>query len=92
VIGVNALPEAIAAIKAGKLLATVDFDAMKITCIATEAAIRHVRGEPVPPEIILPAQVVDRTNFLPWDKPLEERECPRWEDVVGNRRSAPPVS
>ncbi|HEU0290499.1 MAG TPA: sugar ABC transporter substrate-binding protein [Burkholderiales bacterium] len=82
VIGVNALPEAIMSIKAGKLLATVDFDALKIACIATEAAIRHLRGETVPAEIILPVQVVDRTNYQPWDRPLEERECPRWNDIV----------
>ncbi|MGH6693016.1 MAG: sugar ABC transporter substrate-binding protein [Gammaproteobacteria bacterium] len=82
VIGVNAVPEAIAAIKSGKLLATVDFDAMKIACIATEAALRHLRGEKLPRHIELPVQVVDRTNYRPWDKPFEERECPRWEDVV----------
>ncbi len=82
VIGVNAVPDAIAAIKSGKLLATVDFDAMKIACVATEAAIRHLRGEPVPRHIELPVQVVDRTNYHPWDRPFEERECPRWEDIV----------
>lgn len=81
VTGVNALPDAIAAIKAGSLLATVDFDAMKIACIATEAAIRHLRGERVPKEIILPVQIVDRSNYAAWDKPLEERVCPRWDDV-----------
>jgi ribose transport system substrate-binding protein len=82
VIGVNALPEAITAIKAGRLLASVDFDAMKIACIATEAALRHLRGERVPAEIILPVSIVDATNYQPWDRPLEERECPRWEEVV----------
>jgi ribose transport system substrate-binding protein len=82
VIGVNALPEAVAAIKSGKLLATVDFDAMKIACIATEAAIRHLRGERVPAEIILPVRIVDAANYHPWDRPFEERECPRWEDIV----------
>lgn len=86
VIGVNALPEAIASIKAGKLLATVDFDALKIACIATEAAVRHLRGEVIPSEIILPVQIVDHTNFQPWDRPLEERECPRWNEVVGTHR------
>ena len=86
VIGVNALPEAIASIKAGRLLATVDFDALKIACIATEAAIRHLRGEAVPAEIILPVQIVDRSNCRPWDRPLEERECPRWDDVVRSHR------
>ena len=82
VIGVNALPEAIAAIKGGKLLATADFDALKISCIAAEAAIRHLRGERVPAEILLPVQVVDAANCEPWDCPLEERTAPRWEDVV----------
>jgi ribose transport system substrate-binding protein len=81
-VGVNAIPEAIAAIKSGKLLATVDFDAMHISSIATEAAIRHLRGERVPAEIILPVRIVDATNYRPWDRPLEARECPRWEDVV----------
>lgn len=81
VTGVNALPDAIAAVRTGALAATVDFDAMKIACIATEAAIRHLRGERVPAEILLPARIVDRTNCAAWDKPLEERECPRWDDV-----------
>jgi len=82
VVGVNALPEAITAIKRGKLLATADFDALKIACIAAEAAIRHLRGQPVPNDIELPVQIVDAANCQPWDRPLEERECPRWEDIV----------
>ena len=82
VIGVNALPEAITAIKEGRLLATVDFDAMKIAGVAAEAAIRHLRGQPVPPEIILPVQIVDRSNCGAWDRALEERECLSWESIV----------
>ncbi|MGH6693302.1 MAG: sugar ABC transporter substrate-binding protein, partial [Gammaproteobacteria bacterium] len=85
-VGVNAIPEAVTAIKHGTLLATVDFDAMHISSIATEAAIRHLRGERLPAEIILPVRIVDATNYEPWDRPLEERVCPRWEDVVIARR------
>ena len=85
-VGVNALPDAITAIKRGKLLATADFDALKIACIAAEAAIRHLRGQPVPKDIELPVQIVDAANCQPWDRPLEERECPRWEDVVKQLR------
>jgi len=85
VVGVNALPDAITAIKRGKLLATVDFDALKIACIAAEAAIRHLRGQPVPRDIELPVQIVDAANCQPWDRPLEERECPRWEDIVKDK-------
>jgi ribose transport system substrate-binding protein len=82
VTGVNAVPDAIAAIKRGALLATADFDALKIACIATEAAIRHLSGETVPREIILPTRIVERSNCAAWDRPLEERECPRWDEVV----------
>jgi ribose transport system substrate-binding protein len=85
-VGVNAIPEAISAIKSGRLLATVDFDAMAISSLATEAAIRHLRGERVPAEIILPVRIVDATNYQPWDRPFEERECPGWEDVVTQMR------
>jgi hypothetical protein len=38
----------------------------------------------VPREILLPVQVVDASNYAPWDKPIEARDCPRWEDVVGS--------
>jgi ribose transport system substrate-binding protein len=82
VIGVNALPEAITAVKSGRLLATVDFDAMKIAAIATEAAIRHLRGQAVPEQIILPVQIVDRANCDAWDQPLERRQPPAWSDIV----------
>lgn len=92
VVGVNAVPEAIAAIKAGKLLASADFDAMKIGCIATEAALRHLRGEPVPSEILLPVQIVDASNYAAWDMPFEQRRCPDWDEIVRNNRKASPPS
>lgn len=82
VVGVNAVPEAIAAIKAGKLLASADFDAMKIACIATEAALRHLRRERVPREILLPVKIVDASNCAAWDLPFVERACPSWDDVI----------
>jgi ribose transport system substrate-binding protein len=83
VVGVNAIPDAITSIKAGHLLATADFDAMKIASIATEAALRHLRGEPVPKTILLPVQVVHRGNCAAYDRSLDARECPDWKTVVG---------
>ncbi|RPI45767.1 MAG: sugar ABC transporter substrate-binding protein [Betaproteobacteria bacterium] len=82
VVGVNAVPEAVEALKAGTLLATADFDAFKIACLATEAAVRHLRGEPVPKEILPPIEVVDRSNCARWDCPMEARECPDWHSMV----------
>jgi ribose transport system substrate-binding protein len=85
VVGVNAIPEAVAAIAAGLMLATADFDAMKMSEIATEAAIRHLRGEAVPPEIILPVQVVDAQNCAAWNVSFSARPSPRWNEIVGRK-------
>jgi ribose transport system substrate-binding protein len=82
VVGVNAVPEAVAALKSGVLLATADFDAFKIAALASEAAMRHLRGERVPKEILPRVEVVDRANCDRWDKPMEARECPDWASVV----------
>jgi ribose transport system substrate-binding protein len=82
VVGVNAIPEAIDAIKDGRLLATADFSALTISEIATEAAIRHLTGERLPPEILLPVEVVDHENCAAWDMAFEARPPARWADVV----------
>ena len=82
IVGVNAVPDAIAAIKSGKLLATASFDAMKMACLATEAALRYLNGETVPREIMLPVEIVDRANCAAWDMPFEARALPDWDSIV----------
>jgi ribose transport system substrate-binding protein len=83
IVGVNAVPTAIAAIKTGSLLATASFDAMKMACLAAEAAVRHLRGEQVPREMLLPVEIVDRANCAAWDRPFDARDLPYWDDVSG---------
>jgi len=82
VVGINGVPEAIEAIKAGRLLAAGEFDGYKIGCMATMAAIRNLRKQPVPEKIILDGVVIDKGNLAPWDVPAAERQCPKWDDVV----------
>ncbi len=82
VAGVNAIPEAIAAIKQGDMLATVDFSAMHMAALATECAVRHLRGEPVPAEILLRAEIVDRRNCDLWDVPFEQRPIPTLAETL----------
>jgi ribose transport system substrate-binding protein len=55
---------------------------MDMAALATECAVRHLRGEAVPLEISLPAVLVDASNCEQWDRPYEERETPAWEDVA----------
>ena len=82
VVGVNAIPEAVAAIASGRMLATADFDAMTMSSVATEAAVRHLRGEAIPAEIMLPVQVVDAGNCAAWNRPFAARPDPSWHDVI----------
>jgi ribose transport system substrate-binding protein len=80
--GVNAVPDAIAAIGAARMVATASFDTMAMSAIATEAAIRFLNGGTVPSEIMLPVQIVDMANYSDWNRPFEERPYPAWHDVV----------
>ena len=82
-VGVNAIPEAVASIAAGRMLATANFDAMTMSSIATEAAVRHLRGEAVPREIVIPVKIVDAGNCSAWNVPFEARACPSWQDLTG---------
>lgn len=85
--GVNATPEAIAAIAAGHMLASANFDAMAMGAIGMEAAMRHLNGEVVPSEILLPVQIVDRRTCAAWGRPFEERPCPVWDAMIARQAS-----
>ena len=82
IVGINATPEGVAAVKRGDLVATSSFDAMKMACLGVEAAVRVLRGETVPRLLMLPVEVVDRSNCAAWDKPYAERSLPEWRDYV----------
>jgi ribose transport system substrate-binding protein len=82
VVGVNGLPEAIDNIERGTMQASVDFSAFNIAGIAAHAALRHLRGEAVPASIMVPAALIDRTNFQRWKVPFALRPTPVWEEIM----------
>ncbi len=82
VVGIGGVPESIAAIKAGRLLATAEFNGYKMGCLATMAALRHLRKEPVPDAIVIKGIVIDKTATAPFEVPPEQRTCPKWEEFV----------
>ena len=82
VVGVNGLPEAIDNIERGTMQASVDFSAFNIAGIAAQAALRHLRGVAVPASIMVPAALIDRTNFQRWKVPFALRPTPVWEEIV----------
>jgi len=82
VVGINGLPEAVANIESGAMLASADFSALNIAAIATRAVLRRLAGKPVPPEIMVPAALIDRANIGRWKVPMIDRPCPAWEEIV----------
>jgi ribose transport system substrate-binding protein len=82
VVGINGLPGAIEHIERGTMLASADFSAFNIAAIAARAVLRHLRGESVPREIMVPAELIDRANCARWKVPFAMRPCPVWEEIV----------
>lgn len=82
VVSINGTPEAVTAIAAGRLLATASFDTLAFGALAAEAAARHLRGEPVPRELLLAPTIIDRSNFRQWDLPYDARPIPSWDTVL----------
>ena len=49
---------------------------------ATRAAVRHLKREPLPEKVMLPAEVIDKTNYKAWLVPVDQRTCPEWSEVA----------
>jgi ribose transport system substrate-binding protein len=81
VVGINASREAMELIKSGEIVGSGDYDTFVQGCIAVEMAVRSVRKEDVPKELMLKPAVIDKTNYAPFDQPYEKRECPTLANV-----------
>ncbi len=82
VVGIGGVPESIEAIKAGRLLATAEFNGYKMGCLATQAAVRYLRKEPIPPQIVIKGIMIDKSTAGPFEVPADKRTCPKWEEYV----------
>jgi ribose transport system substrate-binding protein len=82
VVGNNGTIEAAEQIAVGRLLASMDYDGQRMGAVAAMAALRHLRGQPVPPEILLPAIPITAANHAAWLVPIDRRPLPRWDDIV----------
>jgi ribose transport system substrate-binding protein len=83
VVGINASREVMDLIKSGDVTASGDYDSFVQGCLALEMAVRSVRKEDVPKEVMLKPMVVDKTNYAPFDQPYDKRECPTLASVAG---------
>jgi len=82
VMGINGILPAVKKIESGEILASVDFNMFKIGCAATRAAVRQLKHEALPEKVILPAEVIDKSNYKAWLTPVEQRTCPDWAEMA----------
>jgi ribose transport system substrate-binding protein len=87
VTGVDGIPDATAAIAAGKMFATADFSGHDQAYLAVTAAVRYLHKQPVPKEIILPIVIIDKQNVSNFMKTPEERPVPSWDKAVAGQKS-----
>jgi ribose transport system substrate-binding protein len=81
IVGINASKEAVDFIKAGEMLASGDYNGLIEGCLGAEIAIRTLKRQPVPKEIMAKTSVVDKSNAQAYEVPVERRPCPTLESV-----------
>ena len=82
VVGIDGIPDAIQAIADGKMFSTVDFSGHDQSYLAVQAAVRHLKGEKIPPQILLPVFIIDKANVGTVARTPEERGVPNWDKVT----------
>ena len=48
----------------------------------SEVAVRSLRKEPVPQELILKPLVIEKSNYQAFEVPVEQRVCPTLADMM----------
>jgi ribose transport system substrate-binding protein len=81
IVGINAGKEAVEFIKSGEMLASGDYNGLIEGCLGAEIAIRTLRKQPVPKEVMAKTSVVDKTNAAAYETPVERRTCPTLESM-----------
>jgi len=80
VVGINGSKEAVDLIKAGKMLATGEYNGFVIGCLGTEVAVRSLRKQPIPADLTVKPLVYDKDNYQKYEARIEMRECPSLAD------------
>jgi ribose transport system substrate-binding protein len=88
VTGVDVISDAAALLRDGKMFASADYSLHDQAYLAVHALAKHIKGEKVPPQLILPVKIATKENIAPWLKPVEERPTPNWNEVVAAQKKA----
>ena len=84
--GVDVISDAASLIRDGKMFASADYSLHDQAYLATHALAKHLKGEKIIPQIILPVKIATKDNIAPWLKPVEERPTPNWNEVIAAQK------
>jgi ribose transport system substrate-binding protein len=65
-VGFDAIPAVLKAIKAGDVDATVRQDPERMGKEGMELLVRHLQGEKIPTHVQISAEIIDKTNVIPF--------------------------
>jgi ribose transport system substrate-binding protein len=82
VVGINAGKEVLDFIKSGDIRGSGDANGFAQGCLGVEIALRNLRKQPVPQELMLKPVVVDQSNYQHYETPMERRPCPTLDSVA----------
>jgi ribose transport system substrate-binding protein len=83
IVGINASREVVDLIEKGEILASGDYTGLIDGCLGAEMALRLLKKQPVPKQVLARTTVVDKSNFAPFQTPLDKRPCPSYESIAG---------
>jgi ribose transport system substrate-binding protein len=83
VVGINASAEVLEFIKSGEILASGDYNGYIQGCLGAEIAYRHLHKQDAPKEVILKSVVIDKSNYQPYETPMDKRTCPTLDSIAG---------
>lgn len=86
VTGVDVISDAATLLRDGKMFASADYSLHDQAYLAVHALAKHIKGEKVPSQLILPVKIATKANIAPWLKPVEERPTPNWNEVVASQK------
>lgn len=84
VVGINGSKEAIDYIKAGKMLATGEYNGFVIGCLGVEIAARNLRKQEVPNELIVKPTIYDKDNYDKYAARIDMKECPTLQEEMAH--------
>jgi ribose transport system substrate-binding protein len=82
VVGINASREVMDLIRSGDVIGSGNYDTFAQGCLGVELAVRYLRKEATPAEVMIKPMIVDKTNNAPFDQPYDKRECPTLSGVA----------